>query len=202
MKLVKIILVLLVFLVNLAIAPASWADKPKVSKNHDYVEMTRTLNRLFAERDAQGNSPELKQQIDELQLQKAAIESGITWGQCRNETGQTLAIYGPAGEESKSGSNALYFLADGETTPEGWDCNGVYLPNDVQAAGIPSSPAVFKILDGTRLVAKTNPDTSEIVFNVPPVQDSPAKDLSIPNVSQTFINSRIPSPLAAGEIDD
>ena len=202
MKLVKIILVLLVFLVNLAIAPASWADKPKVSKNHDYVEMTRTLNRLLAKQESQGASPELKQQIDELQLQKAAIESGITWGQCRNETGQTLAIYGPTGEESKSGDNSLYFLADGETTPDAWDCNGVYLPNDVQVAGIEATPAIYRILDGTRLVAKTNPDTSEIVFNVPPVLDSPSSDRSMPNVSQTFINSRIPSTLAAGEIDD
>lgn len=204
MKFLKIALVIIVFLVNLAIASPSWADRPKVSKNADYIQVTKTLDRLLQERESNGSTPELKQQIDELQLQKAAIASGATWGQCRNETGSTLAIYGPASEESKSANGTLYFLADGQTTPDNWDCTGVYLPSGIKAAGIDSTTAsVFKIMDGTQLVAKLNSDTGEIVFNVPPLKDSEeGKTASIPNISQTFISSRIPSTLAAEELDD
>jgi hypothetical protein len=200
MNLLKIALVMIVFLVNLAIAQPSWADKPKVSKNSDYVSVTKTLNKLLQTQESETTPPELKQRIDELKLQKAAIESGITWGQCRNETGKTLAIYGPA---EKSSQDTLYFLADGQTTPTGWDCNGIYLPNDGKFAGIDSTnSSVFKITDGTRLVATLNPDTSEIEFNVPLVKDSKAETASLPSVSQAFIDSRIPSDLAAVELDD
>lgn len=204
MKLLKIALVIVVFLVNLTVASPSWADRPKVSKNADYIQVTKTLDRLLQERESDGSTPALKQQIDELQLQKAAIASGVTWGQCRNETGNTLAIYGPASEGSKSTNGTLYFLADGQTTPDNWDCAGVYLPSGIKAAGIDSTTAsVFKIMDGTQLVAKHNSDTGEIVFNVPPLEDfKEGETTSIPNISQTFINSRIPSTLSAEELDD
>lgn len=203
--LIRLMLVALVFVVNLAIAQPSFADRPKVTKNPDYIELTKSLENLMAEKEAQTDNPELQQRIDELQLQKAAMESGVTWGQCRNETGNTLAIYGPKGEDSKSAGNELYFLADGTSTPEGWDCNGVYLPNGIKVAGVDvTQPLAYKVLDGTRLVAKTNPETGELVLNVPPasVLKAGEKNWSIPNVSQAFIESRIPSTLVAGEIDD
>lgn len=110
MKLLRIALVVIVFLMNLMIAQPSWADKPKVSKNADYIEVTKEIETLTQEQETNGSTPELKQQIDELKLQKAAISSGMTWGQCRNETGQTLAIYGASPEKSKAPSDALYFL--------------------------------------------------------------------------------------------
>jgi hypothetical protein len=40
----KIALVVLIFVVNLAIAQPSLADRPKVSKNPDYIQVTKTLN--------------------------------------------------------------------------------------------------------------------------------------------------------------
>jgi hypothetical protein len=204
MKLFKIALIVAILLVNFAIAPPSWADRPKVTKNPDYIEVTKTLDRLLQEQESNGSTPELKQQIDELKLQKAAIASGITWGQCSNDTGSTIAIYGSApGEASKSATDTLYFLADGQTTPDGWDCSGVYLPSGIQAAGIDSAkPSVFKIMDGTRLVAKRNTETGEIVFNVPSVTDTSDEKTTIPNISQAFIDSRIPSSLSAEPIDD
>ena len=198
----KIAVVVLIFVVNLAFAQPSLADRPKASKNPDYIQVTKTLNGLLALEETQDVTPELQQRIDELTLQKAAIESGVTWGQCSNETGNTIAILGPAQEESKSDENGLYFLAAGETTPEGWDCQGVYLPSGINVAGIESTPAVFKILDGTRLVARINPDTSAIEFNVPALKSSQENKLTIPNVSQAFIESRIPSTLTAAEVDD
>lgn len=203
---IRVIFIVLLFVVNLAIAQPSLADPPKVTKNADYIELTKSLDRLLAEEETQTENPELQQRIDELQLQKAAMESGVTWGQCRNETGKTLAIYGPKGEDSKSAAdNELYFLADGETTPDGWDCNGIYLPTGINVAGVDvTQPVAYKVLDGTRLIAQTNPETGELVLNVPPakVLKAGAKNWSIPNVSQAFIESRIPSTLTAVEVDD
>ncbi|HEY9611080.1 hypothetical protein [Allocoleopsis sp.] len=199
----KIALVLLIFVVNLAIAEPSLADQPKVSKNPDYIQVTKTLNGLLALQETQDVTPEVQQRIDELSLQKAAIESGVTWGQCSNETGNTIGILGSASsEESKTGDNSLYYLANGETTPEGWDCQGIYLPSGINVAGIESTPAVFKILDGTRLVARRNADTSAIEFNLPALKSSQDNEEKIPNLSQAFIESRIPSTLTAVEVDD
>jgi hypothetical protein len=204
MKFLKIALVMVVLLINLTISQPTWADRPKVSKNADYLKVAQTINTLLKEQESSGSTPELKQRIDELNLRKATIESGITWGQCRNETGNTLAIYGAAPEKSKSAHGSLYFLADGETTPDGWDCNGVYLPTGIKVAGIDATePLVFRIMDGTRLVAKLDPDTEEIAFNIPVEDAEPEREAaSLPNISQAFISSRIPSPLAAEELDD
>ena len=134
------------------------------------------------------------------------MESGSTWGQCRNETGQTIAIYGPKQAESRpSIENQLYFLADGETTPAGWDCNGIYLPSGAKVAGIDvTEPLAYKVLDGNRLVIKTNPNTGELMLNIPPlsVLKADEKNWPVPNLSQAFIEARIPSTLAAGEIND
>ncbi len=198
----KIALVILVFIVTLAIAEPSLADRPKVSKSPDYIQVTKTLNGLLALQETQDVTPEVQQRIDELTLQKAAIESGVTWGQCSNDTGNTVAIFGPTSEESGTSDNSLYFLANGETTPEGWDCQGIYLPSGSNVAGIESTPAVFKILDGTRLVARMNPDTSAIEFNLPVLKSSQENEATIPNLSQAFIESRIPSTLTAVEVDD
>ncbi|MEP0917132.1 hypothetical protein NC981_09900 [Leptolyngbya sp. DQ-M1] len=202
----KLAIVILMFLVNLAIAQPSLADPPKVTKNPEYIELTQSLNRLLAQKEAQGRSPKLQQKIDELQIQKAAMESGITWGRCRNDTGKTIAVYGPSGEESKAAFDSeLYFLASGESTPEGWDCNGFYLPSGIQVAGVEvTQPLAYKVLNGTQLVAKTNPDTGELNLNVPPTQVLKAGDgnWAVPNLSQAFIESRIPSNLAAIEVDD
>lgn len=203
--LIRLMLVVLLLVVNLAIAEPSLADRPKVAKTPDYIELTKTLDNLLAEKEAQASDPALQQKIDELQIQKAAMEAGITWGQCSNETGKTLAVYGPASGGSKSSANELYFLADGESTPEGWDCKGIYLPNGIKVAGVDvNQPLAYRVLGGTRLVAKTNSETGELVLNVPPasVFKVGEKNWVIPNISQAFIESRIPSTLAAGEIDD
>ncbi|MBD1855029.1 MULTISPECIES: hypothetical protein [Leptolyngbya] len=203
MKLFKIALFVAILLVNFAIASPSWADRPKATKNADYIEVTKTLDRLLQEQESDGATPALKQQIDELKIQKAAIASGITWGQCSNETGSTLAIYGSAPGESSKSADTLYFLADGQTTPDGWDCSGIYLPSGTKSAESDSTkPSVFKIMDGTRLVARRNSETGEIVFNAPLIADAPAEKMSIPNISQAFIDSRIPSSLSAEPLDD
>lgn len=203
---IRAMFIVLLLVVNLAIAQPSLADRPKVTKTPDYIELTKALESLVAEKETQVDNPELQQKIDELNLQKAVMESGVNWGQCRNETGKTLAIYGHQGESSKSTvDNELSFLADGTSTPDGWDCNGIYLPSDSKVAGIDvTQPLAYKVLDGTQLVARANSETGELVLNVPPASIFKAgeKNWSIPNVSQAFIESRIPSTLTVGEIDD
>ncbi|NJM73807.1 MAG: hypothetical protein HC862_28910 [Scytonema sp. RU_4_4] len=203
MRLLKVAIAIAIVFVNLLIAQPSWADRPKFSKNPDYIEVTKTIKEL--KKSAEGTIPaDVQRQIDELEFQKAAIESGIAWGQCRNETGGNLAIYGNPGEESEESenSNQLYFLANGQTTPNQWDCQGVYLPSDVKVAGLDKTGAVaVKIMDGTQLLVKKNSDTSELELNLPnaKVVKPGEKDWFIPNVSQAFVDSRIPNTLTSGD---
>ncbi|MBD2499487.1 hypothetical protein [Anabaena azotica] len=204
MKFLKVALVVTVILVNWVFAQPSWADKPNFTKNPDYIEVTKTIKKL--QENTQGTvSEDVQSQIDELQFQKAAIESGMTWGQCRNQTGKTIAIYGPVPEESNSKyDNQLYFLANDQTTPDGWDCQGVYLPKDVKVASLDNTGAVaVKVMDGTQLSVKKNPDTSELELNQPSAKviNPDESKWFIPNVSQAFVDSRIPSTFATGEND-
>lgn len=109
------------------------------------------------------------------------------------------------GEDSKSSyDNQLYFLGNGQTTPDEWDCQGIYLPSDFKVAGLDNTGATaVKITDGTQLVVKKNSETSEWEFNIPSakVVNSDKMNWFIPNVSQAFVDSRIPSTLTSGEND-
>lgn len=207
----KYILILLIFLVNLVFAQPSMADKPKFAKNPDYIEVNKELNKLLTTKatQAQDENNTLEQnqnKIDELEFIKYTLESGLNWGQCRNETGKTLAVYGPMiddDDEDYSYGNALYFLADGQKTRNKWDCNGFYLPNDARII-IPSSdgqgqelkgPAAVKISDGTNLVVKRNSEPDTVEFNIPFTKAFKAGEVNwfIPNVSQAIVNTRVPN---------
>ncbi len=213
MKFVTSVLIALIVVANLVFAQPSLADKPKFFKNPDYVQLTKTLNDLKAAQEAQSqtqnyNSEEIQKKIGELEFQKYAIETGINWGQCRNETGKTMAVYGPIPqfedddyEDIYPYDNGLYFLADGQTTKEEWDCQGVYLPNDAQIAGITSDengqevggPIAIKVADGTQLVVKTNADTGATEFSIPPTQFVKPGEANwfIPNIGQSMIETRV-----------
>ena len=214
MKIWKSLLIVLMVLVNLAFAQPSFADRPKFSKNPDYIEVTKALKELSQTKDAQtqveGLTPEeIQKRTEELTLQKYALETGINWGQCDNQTGNTIAVYGktPNDEEDEDAvyDNNLYFLANGQSTENNWDCDGIYLANDVKVANFTSSPngqgqeltgpAALKILDGTQLVIKTNPDTAAIDLNVPTVKvlNSKTANWFIPDISQAIINTRVPN---------
>ena len=151
---------------------------------------------------------DIQKKIDELSFQKYALEKGINWGQCRNETGKTIAIYGPKPEKPKSEfDNALYFLSSGETTPRGWDCQGIYLAKDSKIAGSGTDAeeitgaAAVKIPKGTQLIAKSNPETRTLELNITPNKVFKAGDINwyIPNVSEINIADRIPDILLNGE---
>lgn len=209
MKYLKIFLVALVIFVNLLIAKPSFADPPKFTTNPDYIEVTQSLDKLLKVKNSselpEGVTQEdIQKSIADLEFQKYALESGINWGQCRNETGKTLAIYGAKPKKSTSTfDNAIYFLADGETTNDEWDCDGIYLPGGIKVAGLSNNgktqelanPVAVKILNGTQLVVKANPDTGAVELNVPPAKIFSAGDANwfIPNISPDAIAARIPN---------
>lgn len=180
MNLFKITVIVLLFIVNLVFAQPSWADR-KVSENPDYIEVTQTLDSLLKQQETDGLTPENVQKIADLRFQKYLLETAKDGGQCRNETDKTLVVYGQKPKKSQSTfDNALYFLPSGQETDDEWDCDGVYIPTDLKVAGIdpiapvegqqPRTALAYKIVDGTRLVVRTNPETSEIEFNVPPAK--------------------------------
>ncbi|MHC5598799.1 MAG: hypothetical protein ACYTXC_23155 [Nostoc sp.] len=214
MKIWKSLLIVLMIVASLAFAQPSFADRPKFSKNPDYIEVTKALNELSQTKEAQtqveGLTPEeIQKRTEELTLQKYALETGINWGQCDNQTGNTIAVYGktPNDEDNEDPvyDNGLYFLANGQSTKNNWDCDGIYLPNDAKVANFTSSPngqgeeltgaAALKILDGTQLVIKTNPATAGIELNVPTVKvlNSKKANWFIPDISQDIVNTRVPN---------
>lgn len=223
MKLFKTAIVALVLLFHLVVAPPLLAepDKPNYQANPEYIEVTSALDQLLSSQDTKA-----KAKIGDLRLQKYILETAEDWGQCRNETGKTLAIY--ANKPPKVGfsqESSLYFLGSGKTTDDDWDCDGVYLPSGVKVAGLdlpeqlvvsttPSTvsskpqpaatitkpeqlgtPIALKIVDGTQLVIKTNPDTAAIELNIPPAQVFKTGEVnwSIPTLSQAEIDLQVPN---------
>lgn len=212
MRLLKIVLVVLVMVANLVFAPASLAgsDKPKYTSNPDYIEVTETLNTLLdAQKSTESNQnytpEELQKKIAQLEFQKYTLETGKSWGQCRNDTGKTLAVYGQKPKKAASDyENALYFLGAGQTTKHKWDCDGIYLPSDVKATDLSvvdkvaqalTGGVAVKIVDGTQFVATANPDTAAVEFNVPTATVFKPGDANwfVPDVTQAYIDTQLPN---------
>jgi hypothetical protein len=209
MKSWKSILVLALLCLTLLFAESALADPPKYKKNPDYITLNQQLNQLQTAKATQtplvGHTlEEINQKINDLEFQKFAFESGIDWGQCSNQTGKTLAIYGTEPnleDDDYSNGAALYFLGDGQTTKDRWNCKGIYLPADVQAVALGlneqnvelTGGVVLKVLNGTKLVLRTNPDTSAIEFNPVGTQILKAGEVNwfIPNVSQSVIDAKV-----------
>ncbi|MCL1466944.1 MULTISPECIES: hypothetical protein [Argonema] len=220
MKIIKYLVMVLILTANLLFVQPSWADakKPSFAKNPEYIEVTKNLDVLLKAKEGQTQlenytPEEIQKKIDELEFQKYTLESGINWSQCRNETGKTVAVYGPKQKKSSEQyENALYFLADGQTTEEKWDCEGFYVPNDAVLTDLTvegqdgqqlRGAVAVKIPDGTNLVLKKNPDTGIVEFNVPSSKILKAGDANwfIPNVSQAFIDTRVPNALPSQNED-
>lgn len=201
MKLIKAFLIILVLLVNVVIAQPSLAD-PIAEKSPDYPKVTQTLNELLQIRanpdQTEYSAAELQQKIATLQLQKYILETSEDWGVCRNETGKTLGVY--LHEPKKATQDTLYYLADGESTDDDYDCSGIYLPNDAKVAGlglVGNAPVALSILDGTQLTATTNPTTNEIELNVPStlteIVNVGEENWTIPNLAQADIDAQTPN---------
>ncbi|MBW4631027.1 MAG: hypothetical protein KME30_03710 [Iphinoe sp. HA4291-MV1] len=210
MKNWKYLFLVFVFIGQLLFAQPSFADAPKITKNPDYIELTKELKQLQQAKESQTQlesyTPEqIEQRINELEFQKYALESGLTWGQCVNGTGKTLAVYGPEpdldDDEYYSSGAALYFLANGQTTQNNWDCKGVYLPRDVKAVALSAygpnqeftGGVVIKVPNGTNVVFRTNADTGAIEFSTAGTKILKPDEVNwfIPNVSQAVVDARV-----------
>jgi hypothetical protein len=202
----KIILVVLVLLVHLVVVPPSWADRLNLTKSPDYTEVTQAIDNLLQTKDTPDSSQftpeEFQQELGELKLQKYILETASNWAECRNETGKTLGIYAHKPKRAALG-NTLYFLSNNQTTDDDWDCDGVYLPSGTKVAGLTvtapqeqelTEPLAIKVVDGTRLVAKTNSETGAVEFNVIPAKIFKAGEgnWSIPNLSLADIEAKVP----------
>lgn len=202
MKCLQAVLLCLVVLVNLWFAPPAFANAPKLDQNVDYLQITESLDGLFNARES-GELPEgiasaeeLQQKITALQYQKYIVEAGEDYSECLNQTGKTIAVYGPSPKKSNTPfDNTLYLLPAGEATDDDWSCQGVYLPNDIQIAGLNlSSAGAAKFLSGTRLAITENPDTGAIEFNLPPAQVFQVGEVNwdIPDVAAADLNRQLP----------
>lgn len=203
MKFLKIALVAIVLVVNLIIAPPSWAGKD-FTKGTDYAEVTQAINQLVQAKDnpeQAGYTPEAYQQrLSQLQQQKYVIETARKRAQCHNETTGTLAVYA---NKPKKSPTQLYYLAAGEETDDDWDCDGYYLPAGTQVVLSPNAeaqaltePLAVKFVDGTQSIVRTNPATGAIELNVAPAHVFKAGETNwtIPNLSQADVNAQTPSP--------
>ncbi|HEY9642901.1 MAG TPA: hypothetical protein V6C57_20600 [Coleofasciculaceae cyanobacterium] len=206
MQLLKIVGIVLFFLVNVSIMQPAWADRPRLTQSDDYTEVTQTLSKLLQAQDTledtKYDAAGLQQKIGELQLQKYILESSSGWAQCLNQTGKTLAVYAHKPQKKAnftSAQSTLYYLRDGEVTDDDWNCDGVFLPTGVKVAGIAdqelAEPLAVKLVPGTQLVAKTNPDTSAVEFNVAPAKIFAAGEgtWDIPSLSQTDVDAQVPN---------
>jgi hypothetical protein len=185
MKLLKISLVTLLFLVNSLAVQPSWADPPKFTENTDYIEVSTTLDKLLKARDIQTSSEgrtaqEVKQKIANLQFQKYILETTNDWGICRNETGKTLAIYAHKPKKDFSfQENTLYFLADGQETEDDWDCDGVYLPSETKVVDL-------HIQQSNSVQPISSQEKSELSYRSAPKQEPVIKSSPKPQNSNSF----------------
>ncbi len=154
MKLFQTILVVLVMLFNLAIAQPSFAERTPVTSSPDYIAITEEL--------AEATDPA---EIAKLQFERYLVETGKSYGECKNLTDAPLVVYGNKSKYDQSTfDNGLYTLPSGKTTDGGWNCQGVYLANGLSNDG---QPTAIKIVTGTKLVAKTNLETGAVELNIP-----------------------------------
>jgi hypothetical protein len=206
MKLFKTLLVAFILLVNLLIVQPSWADPPRLTQTPDYAEVNQALNELIQAKAAPGESQYTSEQIEQktgvLTLQKYILETASNWGQCRNQTGRTLAVY--AHKSKKNPEPSLYYLGNGKVTDDDWKCDGIYLPAGVKIAGLTlgdtqgqelTEPLALKVVPGTQLIAKTNPETGAVELNVPPAKVFKTGETTwlIPNLSAADISAQVPN---------
>ncbi|BAZ37075.1 hypothetical protein NIES4101_29960 [Calothrix sp. NIES-4101] len=206
MKFFKTTLLIFTLSINLLIAQPSWADPPRLTQTPDYAEVNQTLDELIQAKIAPEKSeytPEqIEQKIGDLALQKYILETALEWGQCRNQTGKTLGVY--AHKAKKNQEPTLYYLGNGKITDNEWNCDGIYLPTGVKVTSLNpndsqvqelTEPLALKVVPGTQLIAKTNPETGAFELNVRPAKVFKTGETtwSIPNLTAVNVSSQIPN---------
>ncbi|MBD1909891.1 MULTISPECIES: hypothetical protein [unclassified Leptolyngbya] len=203
MKVLKVLLIALLCFVNLLVVRPALADRPPLTENPDYVEITNALTNLLQAKETNTlpkgiTLADADQKITTLQYQKYIMETGKDTI-CRNDTTQPVAVYGTPGKKSTSQfEQVLYLLPAGEETDDDWACSGLYVPNDAKVDGLDAGrAAAVKVLSGTQLVLNENPDTGVIELNVPPAGVFKAGDVNweIPDLAQADLATIPAAPL-------
>lgn len=203
MPFIKIGLIAIVLVINLIVAPPSWAGKD-FTKGADYAEVTQALSQLLQVQgspEQAGYTPEqFQQRLAELQSQKTVMETATKRAQCRNATAQTIAVYA---NKPKKSPTQLYFLGAGKITDDDWDCDGIYIPAGTAVALSPNAeaqtltePIAVQFVDGTQSMVSRNPATGATQFNVQPAKVFKLGETSwaIPALSQAAISAQTPTP--------
>jgi hypothetical protein len=207
MKLKKFLIVLLI-LINFIFAQPSWASRSKLTQTPEYTEVTQSLNQLLQDKaspqDSEYTLLKIEQKIGQLQLQKYILETASDPAQCRNETGNTLAVYAHKGKKAQQPT--LFYLGNGKVTDDDWNCDGVYLPSGAKLANATTlaieelaEAEAFKIVPGTQLVVSTNSQTGAYELNVSPAKVFKTGDKtvesswSIPNLSISDVSTQVPN---------
>uniref|UniRef100_B8HKV8 Uncharacterized protein n=1 Tax=Cyanothece sp. (strain PCC 7425 / ATCC 29141) TaxID=395961 RepID=B8HKV8_CYAP4 len=205
MRFLKTILLAFLLLVNLVMAQPAWADQSKFINSPDYQDVTAQIEALLQAQsnpDAKTNPAEVKQKLASLQTLKYIMETSEERATCSNESGKTLGVYLQAENAAADQAPTLYYLGDGETTDDDFSCTGVYLPSGTKVAFALSEPAIalkeplaLRIVEGTQLTVKTNPETGAVELNLPPAQilKSGEGNLEIPTLAQADIDALQPN---------
>jgi hypothetical protein len=191
----------------MAIAQPSLADRGKLMKSPDYTDVTKALDELLKPSDSaeqsETSAADRQQKLSDLQFQKYILETASNRAQCTNETGKTIGVYLKSKKAPASEPSTLYYLADGQMTDDDLDCDGVFLPTgakvslspfDTQGAEL-TEPLAIKVVDGTQLTIKSNPETGAVGFNVPFSQVFKAGEgnWSIPTIAQADVEAQTPN---------
>jgi hypothetical protein len=201
MKLLRLVLVAIVFVVNLIIAQPSWADSGKFIKTHEYKEVTQAIADVLNPDNPLGLKPEaIPQKLADLRFQKYVLETADDQAQIFNKTGKTLAIY--ARPKKAAADPTLYYLGAGESIDDDYAFSGIYLPEGGKVALDPTNTQgqelteaiAFKFVPGTQLVATANPD-GVIEFNAPVASVVKAGETSwsLPKLTQAEIEAKTPN---------
>ena len=91
-------------------------------------------------------------------------------GTCINSTGETILVYGTVSPETpQDKENALYRLPASRKTPDNWDCDGIYVPNDRIAEQVIDSnipgPVAIKYIGSLTFEIKKDGDKYDLPLN-------------------------------------
>ncbi len=117
------------------------------------------------------------------------------WGQCTNNTKEILIVYGPKHKAERSiFDTSPYILGSGSTTPDHWDCDGFFVPNDRSVllwSSRRSGPVAIKFWNRRRF-SVSNADPTTYKCSWPNGVFEPSEiNWAIPNFSHEDILKRV-----------
>ncbi len=170
-----------------------------------YTYGTRKSGRRCPRRNAQGMADVISGvDLDSCDAEGLQLLAGV--GTCINKTGEILLVYGPNSSGTpQNRDNALYQLPSNRKTPPGWDCDGIYVPNDriANQQAFPDKPGpvavkyglgpldtTFEItLSGSKYVLPANQGVFTPAEVCTPSDWPRCVNWNIPNISHAQVNT-------------